>query len=119
MKTLKELFDEHGRVWLAYENSPDNKAIRPLDYSEINSDYIICESVCNTIPYSSYSFNVSKTGFVLYTPPKKTVRKYLWAIEQGGTILVSRWFASDTEIKEGTTYKTIKRFDDLFIDVEE
>lgn len=97
-KTLKELFDEHGRVWLAFKDTPDKKAIRPLDYSEISTAHIICESVCNTIPYSSYSFNGSKTGFVLYTPPKKKVRKYLWAIDQGGTILVSNVFhSSDIE----------------------
>jgi len=121
MKTLKELFDEHGSVWLAYENSPDKKAIRPLDYSERSRAYIICESVCDITPYSSCTFNDSKTGFVLHTPPKKTVRKYLWTVRYPVTLdsfLETKYMTEErAKIRYGDS--EIKRMDDLFLDVEE
>lgn len=44
MKTLKELFDEHGSVWLADKNTPNEKLFRPLGYTECKT-YIIGEGV--------------------------------------------------------------------------
>lgn len=115
MKTLKELFDEHGSVWLAVENKPNDKYFRPIGYSEDKST-IIGEHRAGFSDFFSIKINM----FILYTPPKNTVRKYLWAaqIVHSPLYLDSKFMTEDeARIFYGGNFH--KRMDELFIDVEE
>ncbi len=66
--TLKELFEKHGSVWLAYNNFPGQKGFRPLGYSE-NRERIIGEDA------SGYAvWNEPYAIGTLYTEPPKLKR---------------------------------------------
>lgn len=73
-KTLKELFDEHGSVWLAFIDTPNKKEIKPLGYSE-DKTRIIGEKSSGV---SDWWFT-NNTGFILYKPEPKLVKKVMWA----------------------------------------
>lgn len=125
MKTLKELFDEHGSVWMAFKDTPNVMEFKPIGYTE-DKLRIIVENMPEELHLVADVKSPYSTGYVLYTPPKKTVRKYLWAgyIKYGNHIVSAseslyNLFLTDEQASKLTDFKPIKRFDGLFVDVEE
>lgn len=120
MRTLKELFDKHGSVWLAYRVSPNIKAFKPLAYSERLDDHIIGETYFYNTPATS--FVKSYEDFILYEQPKPKVKRYLYAVRtiyDGWTI--RPYFLEDGEAV-GKYMKTdcieIKRLDSTMQEFE-
>lgn len=78
MSTLKELFDQHGSVWLAYKINPNIKAFKPLAYSEKHDYLIIGETYINNTPATF--FNNKYEDFTLYEEPKPKVKRYQYKL---------------------------------------
>lgn len=74
MKTLGELFKEHGSVWLALNETPSQKNFRPLGYCE-NKGYLIGESFYTGAVYLSPD---DWSYVLLSTEPPKPVTKKMW-----------------------------------------
>lgn len=79
MKTLKELFEKHGSVWLAHNSDPSKKAFKPMGYSECKTR-LIGEGVnCDTF-YPSEA-KIDSTDLLIYKEPKKKKIYYQYAIK--------------------------------------
>lgn len=59
--TLKELFDEHGSVWLAFSTKPHEKRFKPLGFSE-DGNNLIGEDTRG----SATSFGINLVNFCPY-----------------------------------------------------
>jgi len=98
MKTLKELFDEHGSVWLALKDRPETRFFKPLGYSEKTKGFLIGEANKDDSSLAVDYKNEVLDYFILYQEPKKKVVRYLFAVrttQDGWT--VRPYFLTDNE----------------------
>lgn len=121
MSTLKELFDKHGSVWLAYKVNPNIKAFKPLAYSERHDYEIIGETYFYNTPATS--FVKSYEDLILYEEPKPKVKRYKYAyINESETHWQdSKWFYRDDNdfYKNTNRVASFKRLDYTETEFEE
>lgn len=99
MKTIKELFDEHGSVWLSWPQTPNVKQFKPLGFTS-DQKYIIGELFRDQV--MCWAYGVDQKGFVLHqeVKQKKIYYQYVYKARDGKIYTESELYLGDDEFRE-------------------
>lgn len=102
MKTIKELFDEHGSVWLSWPQTPNVKQFKPLGFTS-DQKYIIGELFRDRV--MCWPYDVDEKGFVLHQEVKQKKKYYQYAVKYKNVkmpLLTHGMYSAEKEFKEAS-----------------